>query len=91
MIARPTIGRYDCIFCLNPGQTLLMKLDKNGKPYVTCTLCLVRVFFHTDASLTGLRKLWGFAFSMAERAMPKPSTVPPTTAPVAPTVQTGGG
>jgi len=90
MIARPTIGRYDCIFCLNPGQTLLMKLDKNGKPYVTCTLCLVRVFFHTDASLIGLRKLWGFAFSMAELALSSPSPAPPAPAPV-PQPHLGGG
>jgi len=46
----------DCLMCLGDG-TCMMKLDKRGRPYLTCFGCGTRTFIHSAKGLIGPRLL----------------------------------
>jgi len=55
-----------CLHCLKEG-TLVVRIDKRGRPWTNCSACGTRSFIHTDAGLTGLRFLAPQLLSLIER------------------------
>lgn len=47
----PPVAR-DCVFCFGIAS-MLERLDKRGRPYLTCSACRTRAFFHVQAALRG--------------------------------------
>lgn len=50
--------RYDCLYCLQP-DSYEVRLDKRGRPYMTCIACGARTFLRGAHSLRGPQMLWG--------------------------------
>jgi RNase P subunit RPR2 len=48
-----------CLFCLSPGATMQVKLDRKGKPFFTCHACGTRAFTPSKHALKGPEVLWG--------------------------------
>jgi len=53
-VAMPSIKLKVCIFCGMPNG---WKLDKVGRPYLSCGNCTIRVFPHGPSSIAGIELL----------------------------------
>jgi len=40
--------KVPCVFCLAPQDSLEVRVDKHGRPYLQCRRCLTRCFIHND-------------------------------------------
>jgi len=47
----PPVAR-DCVFCFGIAS-MLERLDKRGRPYLTCSACRTRAFLHDQSALRG--------------------------------------
>jgi len=61
------IGRYACMFCMFE-ESMEVRLDKKGRPYLTCGRCSTRAFFHSELALKCLKEFLGINFTFADYA-----------------------
>lgn len=52
---RPSVELAVCILCGMPGG---WKKDRRGRPYLSCSHCLVRIFPHSMTAMAGLELLY---------------------------------
>lgn len=48
--------RYGCLCCLRPDG-VAVKVDRKGRPYMTCGWCGARTFLHSPEGLRGVMLL----------------------------------
>jgi hypothetical protein len=50
--------KYPCVFCLHDEPSMILKLDKKGRPYFVCEHCTARVFSRARMAMKGPEILW---------------------------------